>query len=230
MTRARITIDGMIALADAEAVAAGRFAPARAAPEIRRAADDSPDHETPLSEVFEDQLSCADIVLLSEPDLAGVGVWPARAAIAARLPRRVPVIETRGSRVDVRVVLTFYRACLTAADLQPERASPLCTMRNIATFYPRRATAMSRFTCGCGRRWWTRWSIWGAWHAGMVAGQGRRVVRPLLARGADRGSAGVVYPFIANDPGEAAQALTGGRALLHHLGTTPIRPVPAPGR
>jgi cobalamin biosynthesis protein CobW len=34
-------------------------------------ADDSLDHETPLSEVFEDQISCADIVLLTKPDLAG---------------------------------------------------------------------------------------------------------------------------------------------------------------
>jgi cobalamin biosynthesis protein CobW len=54
--RSRITVDGVIALADAEAVAAGRFAPDVEAVETQRAADPSLDHETPLSEVFEDQI------------------------------------------------------------------------------------------------------------------------------------------------------------------------------
>ena len=69
--RSKITVDGVVTLADAEAVAAGRFAPDEAAVQAQRAADDSIDHETPLSEVFEDQISCADIVLLSKADLAG---------------------------------------------------------------------------------------------------------------------------------------------------------------
>ncbi len=45
--RSKITVDGVIALADAEAVAAGRFAPDVAAVDAQRAADDSLDHETP---------------------------------------------------------------------------------------------------------------------------------------------------------------------------------------
>src|SRR6516164_5155484 len=80
--RSRITVDGVIALADAEAVAAGRFAPDPSAVEAQRAADESIDHETPLSEVFEDQVSCADIVLLTKADLAGeAGLAAARRAI-----------------------------------------------------------------------------------------------------------------------------------------------------
>ncbi len=47
--RSRITVDGVIALADAEAVAAGRFAPDLAALEAQRAADPGIDHETHLS-------------------------------------------------------------------------------------------------------------------------------------------------------------------------------------
>ncbi|MDG1102235.1 MAG: GTP-binding protein, partial [Ascidiaceihabitans sp.] len=54
--RSKITVDGVIALADAEAVADGRFAPNVAAVDAQREADDSLDHETPLSEVFEDQI------------------------------------------------------------------------------------------------------------------------------------------------------------------------------
>ena len=69
--RSKITVDGVIALADAEAVAAGRFAADEHAVDEQRKADESLDHETPLSEVFEDQISCADIVLMSKADLAG---------------------------------------------------------------------------------------------------------------------------------------------------------------
>ncbi|MFC6689446.1 cobalamin biosynthesis protein CobW [Jhaorihella thermophila] len=104
--RSRITVDGVIALADAEAVAAGRFAPDVAAVNAQRAADDSLDHETPLSEVFEDQISCADIVLLTKPDLAGPeGVARAREIIAAEAPRPLPVIEVAEGAVDARVIL-----------------------------------------------------------------------------------------------------------------------------
>lgn len=104
--RSRITVDGVLALADAEAVAAGRFAPDVAALDAQRAADPSVDHETPLSEVFEDQLACADMVLLTKADLAGAeGVAAARAVIAAETPRRVPVIELTEGVVDPRVIL-----------------------------------------------------------------------------------------------------------------------------
>ncbi|AWI86353.1 cobalamin biosynthesis protein CobW (plasmid) [Alloyangia pacifica] len=104
--RARITVDGVIALADAEAVAAGRFAPNVAAVDAQRAADESLDHETPLSEVFEDQIACADIVLLTKPDLAGAeGVARAREVIAAEAPRPIPVVEVAEGVVDPRIIL-----------------------------------------------------------------------------------------------------------------------------
>jgi cobalamin biosynthesis protein CobW len=104
--RSRITVDGVLALADAEAVAAGRFAPDVAALDAQRAADPSIDHETPLSEVFEDQLACADMVLLTKADLAGPeGVAAARAVILREAPRPVPVIELTEGVVDPRVIL-----------------------------------------------------------------------------------------------------------------------------
>jgi len=74
-------------------LAAGRFAPDPDAVEAQRAADDNLDHETPLSEVFEDQIACADIVLLTKADLAGsAGLEAAKAAIEAEMPRRVPML------------------------------------------------------------------------------------------------------------------------------------------
>lgn len=104
--RSRITVDGVLALADAEAVAEGRFAPDVAALDAQRAADPGIDHETPLSEVFEDQLACADMVLLTKVDLAGPeGVAAARAVIAAEAPRPVPVIELVDGVVDRKSVV-----------------------------------------------------------------------------------------------------------------------------
>jgi len=109
--RSRITVDGVIALADAEAVAAGRFAPDVAAVDAQRAADESIDHETPLSEVFEDQISCADVVLLTKADLAGPeGIAAARAVIAAEAPRPLPVVEVTEGAVDPRVILGLEAA------------------------------------------------------------------------------------------------------------------------
>jgi cobalamin biosynthesis protein CobW len=104
--RSRITVDGVIALADAEAVAAGRFAPDVAAVDAQRAADDSLDHETPLSEVFEDQIACADIVLLSKADLAGqTGLDAARKVIEAEAPRSLPILPMTEGVIDPRVIL-----------------------------------------------------------------------------------------------------------------------------
>ena len=69
--RTRLTVDGVVAVVDAAAVAEGRFAddPARVAEQ--RAADPSLDHDNPLEEVYEDQLLCADLVVLNKADLIG---------------------------------------------------------------------------------------------------------------------------------------------------------------
>ncbi|MDR7126097.1 cobalamin biosynthesis protein CobW [Pseudotabrizicola sp. 4114] len=109
--RSRITVDGVIALADAEAVAAGRFAPDVAAVDAQRLADDAVDHETPLSEVFEDQIACADVVLLSKADLAGeAGLARARAMIEAEAPRRLPILAMTDGVIDPRVILGLNAA------------------------------------------------------------------------------------------------------------------------
>ncbi|WP_273500037.1 cobalamin biosynthesis protein CobW [Paracoccus sphaerophysae] len=118
--RSRITVDGVIALADAEAVAAGRFAPNVAAVDRQRQADDSIDHETPLSEVFEDQIACADLILLTKRDLAGPeGVARARALIAAESPRPIPVIEVAEGIVDPRVILGLGAAAEDDIEARP---------------------------------------------------------------------------------------------------------------
>ncbi|RJE85879.1 cobalamin biosynthesis protein CobW [Paracoccus onubensis] len=119
--RSRITIDGVITVADAEAVALGRFAPDPARPGNTDAGDGTDaDHETPLSEVFEDQIACADLVLLSKPDLAGEeGVAKARAIIAAEAPRPLPVLVLAEGAIDARVVLGLGAAAEDSLDARP---------------------------------------------------------------------------------------------------------------
>jgi cobalamin biosynthesis protein CobW len=118
--RSKITVDGVIALADAEAVADGRFAPNVAAVDAQREADDSLDHETPLSEVFEDQISCADIILLTKTDLAGPdGIAKTRAVIEAESPRPIPMVEIAEGVVDPRVILGLEAAAEDDMDARP---------------------------------------------------------------------------------------------------------------
>ena len=118
--RSKITVDGVIALADAEAVADGRFAPNIEAVDAQRLADDSIDHETPLSEVFEDQISCADIILLTKPDLAGPeGVAKAREIISNKAPRALPVVQVTEGAIDVRIVLGLESAAEDDMDARP---------------------------------------------------------------------------------------------------------------
>jgi cobalamin biosynthesis protein CobW len=102
--RSRVTVDGVVALADAESVAAGQFEPGEGS---------TPDahDETPLSEVFEDQMACADLILLSKTDLAGEdGLAKARDIIAAELPRPVPMLPVLDGVLDAQILLGLNAA------------------------------------------------------------------------------------------------------------------------
>ncbi|MGO4704602.1 cobalamin biosynthesis protein CobW [Microvirga sp. 2MCAF38] len=104
--RSRVTVDGVIAVVDAPAVAAGVFADDPDALEAQRAADASVEHENPLEEVFEDQLLCADMILLNKVDLLDeVERARVKADIAEHLPRSVKIVETDHSRVDPSLIL-----------------------------------------------------------------------------------------------------------------------------
>lgn len=95
----RVTVDGVVTVVDGAAVAAGRFADDPAAVAAQRAADPSLDHDNPLEEVFEDQLLCADLVILNKRDLlddAEVALVRARIAETIRVPVRI-VEASRGA-------------------------------------------------------------------------------------------------------------------------------------
>ena len=94
--RARATVDGVVAVVDGPAVAAGRFADDLDALAKQRAADPSLDHDNPLEEVFEDQLLAADLVILNKADLLGAEAMKAvEAQIEAVLPRAVKLVHAQ---------------------------------------------------------------------------------------------------------------------------------------
>jgi cobalamin biosynthesis protein CobW len=75
--RTRVTVDGVIAVVDAAAVRDGVFASAPAALAAQRAAEPALDHDSPLEELFEEQLGAADLVVLNKADLLAERDWPA---------------------------------------------------------------------------------------------------------------------------------------------------------
>ncbi|MCI0431024.1 MAG: cobalamin biosynthesis protein CobW [Rhodospirillales bacterium] len=104
--RSRVTVDGVVTVVDGSAVAAGRFVDDPQAMAAQRAADPSLDHDNPLEEVYEDQLLCADLIVLNKTDLV-TAEESARVEreIAAVIPRAVKVVRTVSGALDPTVLM-----------------------------------------------------------------------------------------------------------------------------
>ena len=109
--RTGATVDGVITVVDVAAVAAGQFATDLDAVEAQRQADDSLDHETPIEELFEDQLACADMVLLTKVDQVDeatrhkVITW-----LKSEIPAHVKIIPCTNGEIAADVLLGFNAA------------------------------------------------------------------------------------------------------------------------
>src|SRR5262249_7288211 len=102
----RVTGDGVVVVVDSAPRADRRVAADLAALKRQRAADSALMHDDPVEEVFDDQIACADLVVLNKRDLLDdAGLDRARAAIASALPRNVKVLATSDGRVDQRLLL-----------------------------------------------------------------------------------------------------------------------------
>jgi len=96
--RTRATVDGVVTVVDALALSEGRVTIDEAAVAAQRAADSSVDHDDPIEEVFEDQLACADLVVLSKSDLVAPDALTAiEARLAAVLRPGVRIVLSHGT-------------------------------------------------------------------------------------------------------------------------------------
>jgi cobalamin biosynthesis protein CobW len=102
----RVTVDGVVAVVDGAALATGQVASDMDALAAQRAADESLDHEDPVEEVFEDQVACADLIILSKSDLIDdAGRQRANAVIDEHVSRAVKIVPTANGKVDPSVLL-----------------------------------------------------------------------------------------------------------------------------
>jgi cobalamin biosynthesis protein CobW len=96
----------VVAVVDGAALANGRVASDLDALAAQRKADNALDHDDPVEEVFEDQIACADLVVLNKCDLLDQGgMERASSAMADALPRGVKVVKVSGGRVDAPTLL-----------------------------------------------------------------------------------------------------------------------------
>jgi cobalamin biosynthesis protein CobW len=104
--RTRVTVDGVIAVVDGPAAAAGRFADNPEAVAQQRAADDSLDHESPIAELFEDQINSADLIILNKNDqMSPEDRTAAKAVIDREMKRKAKLILSSFGAIDPDVLL-----------------------------------------------------------------------------------------------------------------------------
>ncbi|MDX1739082.1 MAG: cobalamin biosynthesis protein CobW, partial [Alphaproteobacteria bacterium] len=109
--RAQVTVDGVITVVDSKAVKEGRFADDEEAVQAMREADENLDHDNPLEEVFEDQLLCADMVVLNKADLLKQDdILQIEEELKKTLRDGVRFIHSSGAKVDPAILLGMNAA------------------------------------------------------------------------------------------------------------------------
>jgi len=102
----RVTVDGVVTVVDAVAVSEGRFAP-----EAAVEPDPARQHDDPVEELFEDQLRCADLVVVSKADLVGDATLSAVEATVAQDTRAgVSTIRSAGEGLPSAILLGLSAA------------------------------------------------------------------------------------------------------------------------
>ena len=102
----QVTVDGVVTVVDGKAVTEGRFAHSVEAIDEQRKLDENLDHETPLSELFEDQVACADMIVVNKADLLDTAQADAL-VVSLRSSARdgVQVVKTSMGKLPVDVLL-----------------------------------------------------------------------------------------------------------------------------
>jgi len=118
--RTGATVDGVVTVVDCEALANGELVGDLDALEAQRQADESLEHETPIEELFEDQLACADLVLLTKGDRVDeatqnrVKQW-----LKGELPETTKIVSCQKGEIPADVLLGFNAAVEDNLDSRP---------------------------------------------------------------------------------------------------------------
>jgi cobalamin biosynthesis protein CobW len=104
--KSRVTVDGVVTVLDAKALSEGRFADDEEAIAAQRAADPNVDHENPIQELFEDQLNCADMVILNKTDLlSGLELATVTRDLKTQLRKGSRMVPTQQGVIDAAILL-----------------------------------------------------------------------------------------------------------------------------
>lgn len=114
------TVDAVITVVDSPAVAAGTFAAHPEQVDEQRKQDPNLDHESPLHELFEDQLASADLVVLNKADLLDAdALAKVRAEVAEELPPAVKIVEASAGQLPLSVLLGLNAEAELHIDSRP---------------------------------------------------------------------------------------------------------------
>ena len=105
------TVDGVVTVVDGQALAEGTLVGDLEALEAQRQADPNLEHETPIEELFEDQLACADMVLLTKTDLLDEAtLTKTKTWLTKEIPTGVKVVFSRQGEINPDLLLGFNAA------------------------------------------------------------------------------------------------------------------------
>ncbi|MDQ1197086.1 cobalamin biosynthesis protein CobW [Rhizobium sp. SORGH_AS 787] len=104
--KSRVTVDAVVAVADGAALAEGMVSHDMDALAAQRANDEALDHDDPVEEVFEDQIACADLIVLTKGDLLDAnGLERAKAHIGEHLPKAAKIVVASHGQIDPAVLI-----------------------------------------------------------------------------------------------------------------------------
>lgn len=105
------TVDGVVTVVDCDALAAGNLVGDINALESQRQADPNLEHETPIEELFEDQLACADMILLTKTDLVDTEqLTTIKAWLKQELHPGVKIVTVSQGEIEPNLLLGFNAA------------------------------------------------------------------------------------------------------------------------
>ena len=104
--KSQVMLDGVVTLVDGPALAEGGVAHDLDALEAQRAADEELDHESPIDELFADQIGAANLIVLSKADLLDAAAMDrARSVVEDQLEAATPIIPVAGGAAPMDAIL-----------------------------------------------------------------------------------------------------------------------------